>query len=359
MNRKMKYILSCFFILLTGSAAQSQANRIELSKTGKNHELLAGITGSWNFAGKHFSSDPAVKPIEFNGTAVRKAIMDGRYFIFETTGGKLVMPWSAGKEVTYTDMTIEGYDNTKKKFVNAFIGNHWNTGIAPSEGSYDSVKKAILYESEFESGPGMKTVIRNLLKIRDSDHYTVEIFMVNGGQQIKRSEINYTRIKDNFATKYHKLLARSTGTWKGKGTMQFAPDTPPVDAGTSELTNKMTLDGLYQISEIKGNTTPGMGQPWTGLRITGYDSARKVFTRAMIGDGGAAGGVGMEGPWDEATRTITMPFKKTDPSTGKMRDLKEVYKIIDENTEVLEIHATDEKTGKEFKMLNIIWTRQQ
>src|SRR5688572_6549217 len=165
MNRKMKCIVSFLFILLSGSAALSQDQRIELSKTGKNHELLASLTGNWNFAGKHFPPDPSGKPIEFKGTAARKAIMDGRYFIFETKGGKLVMPWSDGKEVTYTDMTIEGYDNNKKKFVNAFIGNHWNTGIATSEGNYDSVKKVILYESEFESGPGMKTVIRNLLKI--------------------------------------------------------------------------------------------------------------------------------------------------------------------------------------------------
>lgn len=157
---------------------------------------------------------------------------------------------------------------------------------------------------------------------------------------------------------FHKMLARSNGTWIGEGTMQFSPDAPPVNAGTSMLINKMAMDGLYQVSEIKGIPAPGMGEPWTGLRITGYDRIRKVFTRAMIGDGTAAGGVAMEGAWDEITKSITMPFKKTDRSTGEERDLKEVYKIIDENTEVLEIHGTDPKTGKQFKMLNIKWTRK-
>lgn len=156
---------------------------------------------------------------------------------------------------------------------------------------------------------------------------------------------------------FHRMLARSAGQWMGKGTMQFSPDGPGVDAGTSILYNKMSADGLYQVSEIKGNTTPGTGDPWTGIRITGYDSTRKVFMRTMIGDGNAAGGVVMEGKWDEATQSITMPFKKRDPSTGKERNLKEVYKIIDENTEVLEIHAIDEKTGKEYKMLNVTWVR--
>jgi Protein of unknown function (DUF1579) len=158
---------------------------------------------------------------------------------------------------------------------------------------------------------------------------------------------------------YHKMLARSNGTWTGEGTIQFASDAPPVYAGTSILINSMAMDGLYQVSEIKGNTTPGTGKPWTGLRITGYDNERKVFTRAMIGDGTSAGGVAMEGIWDEAGKSITMPFKKTDPSTGKEHNLKEVYRIIDENTEVLEIYSTDPKTNKEFKMLNIKWTRKK
>jgi hypothetical protein len=158
--------------------------------------------------------------------------------------------------------------------------------------------------------------------------------------------------------KFHKMLARSTGTWIGEGTLQFSPDAPPINSGTSILINKMAMNGLYQISEIKGNTTPGMGKPWTGLRITGYDSDRKVFTRAMIGDGTAVSGVAMEGAWDEATKSMTMPFKRVDPSTGEERNLKEVYRIIDENTEVLEIYATDPKTKKEFKMLNVKWTRR-
>lgn len=159
--------------------------------------------------------------------------------------------------------------------------------------------------------------------------------------------------------RFHQMLARSNGTWTGEGTMQFSSDAKPVDAGKSILYNKMAVDGLYQISEVRGIPAPGMGAPWTGLRITGYDSARKVFTRAMIGDGTSAGVVAMEGLWDEASKSITMPFLKIDPSTGKQQELKEVYKIVDENTEILEIYSTDPKTKKEFKMLNIKWTRKK
>jgi hypothetical protein len=105
------------------------------------------------------------------------------------------MPWSDGKEVTYQDMVIEAYDNQKKKFVNAMIANHWNTGIAVSEGVYDPATSTITYEAETAAGPGMKIIVRSLLKITGNDQYTVEIYTVSGDKTIKRSEINYTRVK--------------------------------------------------------------------------------------------------------------------------------------------------------------------
>lgn len=158
--------------------------------------------------------------------------------------------------------------------------------------------------------------------------------------------------------RFHQLLARSNGTWIGESTMQFSSEGQRVNSGVSMSVNKMSSDGLYQISEVKGNIKPGgMGSPWTGLRITGYDSSKKVFTRAMIGDSPAIEGVVMEGQWDEAKRSITFPFKLTDQS-GKERTLKEVYMLVDDNSEVLEIYDTDPKTSKEFMMLQVKWKRQ-
>ena len=170
---------------------------IELSKTGKKHEILSGIAGEWMFTGKNFSPDPNQKPVEFKGTATRKSIMDGRYFIVETKGEKFKMPWSNMKEISYTDMSIEAYDNNKKRFVSAMIENHWGTGIALLEGNYDSTAKTIIYESETEADPGKKIKTRSLLRIISNDQYAVEIYQVDGNQEIKKTEINYKRAKNN------------------------------------------------------------------------------------------------------------------------------------------------------------------
>src|SRR5688572_28835333 len=116
---------------------------------------------------------------------------------------------------------------------------------------------------------------------------------INSGSSTKVNErkpvpIDTATVKFPVPGDFHKMLARSNGTWIGEATIQFSEDTPPVSGGTSILINRMVMGGLYQVSEIKGNIAAGMGMPWTGLRITGYDNGRKVFTRAMIGDGDAA-----------------------------------------------------------------------
>ena len=149
------------------------------------------------------------------------------------------------------------------------------------------------------------------------------------------------------------MLARSNGAWTGQATMMFSADAPPVTS-TSTLTNTMAMGGLYQVSEITYNI---MGKRITGIRVTGYDAAKKIFTRAMIQDGG--NGVAMEGPWDETAKSMTFRYKQANSSTGRESEMKEVYTIVDENTEVLELFRLDEQTKKEAKILHVKWTRDQ
>lgn len=156
-------------------------------------------------------------------------------------------------------------------------------------------------------------------------------------------------------TEQHRMLARSNGTWTGEVTLWFAPGQPPLKS-TSRLRNYMSADGLYQISEVMGNIN-GEGKPFSGLRITGYDSVRNVFTRAMIGEDSP--GVAMEGKWDEASKSFSMPFVKKQAS-GKESLLREVYTFLNDDEEILEIFDTAAVSdGKEFRMLKIIWRREK
>jgi hypothetical protein len=113
------------------------------------------------------------------------------------------------------------------------------------------------------------------------------------------------------------------------------------------------MGGLFQVSEVIYNIN---GKQLRGIRVTGYDTNKKVFTRAMIQDGG--NGVAMEGPWDETTRATTMRYKQRN-SSGQENEMKEVYTFVDENTEILEIYRQEPTTKKETRILHVKWTRDR
>jgi len=169
---------------------------MELSKLNENHKLLADLDGNWTYTIKFWMNpDPNAKPEESKGTAVRKSIMNGRFSTLDVTG-KMEMPGPDGKknEMTFVGHGTEGYDNAKKKFVGSWIDN-MGTGIMFSEGTYDPTTKTFTYTSELEALPGMKQQIREVIKITDKDHHTLEWYENRGGTEVKTMEINYTRKK--------------------------------------------------------------------------------------------------------------------------------------------------------------------
>jgi hypothetical protein len=119
--------------------------------------------------------------------------MDGRFFVSDHSG-KFQMPGPDGKmmDMNFKGMAVEGYDNAKKKFVSSWIDN-MGTGIMNIEGTYDAGTKTFTFLSEVEMMPGMKTKIRELVKIVDKDHHTMEWYEDRGGTEVKTMEIAYTR----------------------------------------------------------------------------------------------------------------------------------------------------------------------
>jgi hypothetical protein len=167
---------------------------MEMSKLNENHKLLSGLDGNWNYTIKFWMNpDPNAKPQESKGTATRKSIMGDRYVTMDVAG-KMQMPGEDGKmkDVQFKGMAVEGYDNVKKKFVASWVDN-MGTGIAFSEGTYDPASKTFTYNLEMEPVPGMKSQVREVLKVPDNNHMMLEWYENQGGQEKKTMEINYTR----------------------------------------------------------------------------------------------------------------------------------------------------------------------
>ena len=74
----------------------------------------------------------------------------------------------------------EGYDNVKQKFVSSWVDN-MSTRVMMSKGDYDPATETFTYASEYEAIPGMKTKIREVLKIVDNNHHTFEWYEDRGG----------------------------------------------------------------------------------------------------------------------------------------------------------------------------------
>jgi hypothetical protein len=166
----------------------------ELAKLNENHKLLAELAGNWSYTVKMWMA-PGAPPIETKGSAVRKSVMDGRYFAADFHG-EMKMPGPDGKMKTmpFIGKSLEGYDNVKKKFVSTWSDN-MGTGIMVSEGTYDPETKTFTYNSQMEMMPGMKTNVREVIKVVDKDHHNFEWYENQGGQEVKTMEINYTRKK--------------------------------------------------------------------------------------------------------------------------------------------------------------------
>ena len=151
----------------------------------------------------------------------------------------------------------------------------------------------------------------------------------------------------------HKEMAKWDGEWTEDIQMWMAPGAPAQTMQAS-CVNKMVMGGRYQESKHTGNF---MGMPFEGVSTIGYDNARKVLVSSWV-DNMGTGMIYLEGTWNEATKSAEFKGKSTDPATGKMVDTRQVMKIVDDNTQIMEQYTTP-VDGKEYKSLEIKLTRKK
>ena len=147
----------------------------------------------------------------------------------------------------------------------------------------------------------------------------------------------------------HKMMESWSGKWTGDVIMWHAPGAPG-DTMKGTAVNKMSLGGRYMISTHTGTM---MGMPFEGHSTLAYDNAKKIFVNTWI-DNAGTGIMYMEGPYDAASKTITLTGKCVDPAagTGKEMNVKQVLKEIDPTHHVMEMYGPG-PDGKEFKMMEV------
>ncbi|HEY0355740.1 MAG TPA: DUF1579 domain-containing protein [Flavisolibacter sp.] len=179
-------------------------------------------------------------------------------------------------------------------------------------------------------------------------------FVMNANAQQPDSTAMANWVKYMTPGKEHQMIASWDGTWEGEITMWMTPGAPPSKS-KGVATNKMVLDGRYQQATYTGSFE---GMPFNGMSTLAFDNAKKTFISTWIDNMGTGIMIG-EGPWDEKSRSITLKGKMIDPTTGKECDFREVFTIVDDDHQLLEMYGPDPATGKEFKTMEIRYTRKK
>ena len=153
----------------------------------------------------------------------------------------------------------------------------------------------------------------------------------------------------------HEFLASSAGVWQGKNKMWMTPEMkePMVSECTATITTAM--DGRFTKCEMVGDM-PGMG-PFNGFGIYGYDNVGQEFQSTWI-DNCGTGMMNGTGELSSDKKTLTWKFTYNCPIQKKPTTLREVEKFTSKDSKTLEMYSIDPKSGKEFKMMEIAFTRK-
>ena len=160
---------------------------------------------------------------------------------------------------------------------------------------------------------------------------------------------------ENYATigEAHNRMAKDNGIWNEDLTSWPHAGAEPMKMKmTAEI--KTIYDGRYQEAIHKGEF---MGMPFEGKSTLAYDNATNKYISTWI-DNMSTGILVLRGNYDEATKTYTMEGENVDPVTKKMKKMREVITMVDENTQKMEMYDTG-YDGKEFKNMEIIMTRKK
>jgi hypothetical protein len=116
----------------------------------------------------------------------------------------------------------------------------------------------------------------------------------------------------------------------------------------------MILNGLYQEAKLTGTM---MGTPFEGRSINAYDNAKKKFQTVWI-DVFSSGFTYMNGDYDSTSKTLNLKGTQPNPSDGTDMGIRQVMKMIDNDTYTLTMYGDGPK-GKEIKFMEGTFKRKK
>lgn len=151
----------------------------------------------------------------------------------------------------------------------------------------------------------------------------------------------------------HQMLAKMAGEWNATVKYQMDPSQPwQEEHSTSTVTSLM--DGRYSQEVTSGSM---MGQPFSGMGITGYDNVTGKFISTWI-DNMGTGMLTSTGTADASGKVIQWVGSMSDPLTGKPTRERMVTTFVDDDHHTFEMYSVPPGAKKEMKTMVIEYSRK-
>jgi hypothetical protein len=150
----------------------------------------------------------------------------------------------------------------------------------------------------------------------------------------------------------HKLLAFKEGKWTCAVKMWMDPN-KPANESTATAEYKWMMDGRYLSDNTEGTFN---GQPFHGHGLNGYDNLKKKFISFWI-DNMGTGFMTAEGTYDPASKTFKFTGESPNLESGRYVKTRSEEKVIDNDHWTVSMYEPHSGDGKEFKSLELTYTR--
>ena len=169
----------------------------------------------------------------------------------------------------------------------------------------------------------------------------------------QQKEMMEKMVKAGTPGPQHQMLAKMAGEWNATVKYQMDPSQPwQEEHSTSTITNLM--DGRYS-QEVTSGTM--MGQPFSGMGITGYDNVTGKFVSTWI-DNMGTGILTSTGTADASGKVIQWIGSMSDPLTGKPTKERMVTTFVDDDHHTFEMYSVPPGAKKEMKTMVIEYSRK-
>ncbi len=192
MKTGISFLFLAALFLIAGQNLFAQDNAlaqkafVDYMTPGKMQNMLAKNAGRWQTKFKLWTA-PGANPIVAEGNMIAETLLDGRYLQSKHSANVNGMPMMG--------IGLDAYDNGRKIFVSTWIDN-LSTGIMTLEGSFDEGTRTFTYTGKsYDPAAGKEVPVKEILRYIDDDHQIMEMFMIQGNNEIKTMEVEMTRIK--------------------------------------------------------------------------------------------------------------------------------------------------------------------